>query len=49
MMTQSRQRRWCLVKEMKTLYMSVNHAAGLRTEPPQRVEQLMVIPAGICL
>lgn len=48
-MTQPRQRHRCLVKEMKTLYMSVNHAAGMWAEPPQRVEQLMVLPAGLCL
>lgn len=48
-MTQSGQRHRCLVKEMKTLYMSVNHAAGMRSEPPPRVEQLMVTPAGLCI
>lgn len=29
--------------------MSVNHAAGMCAEPPQRVEQLMVTPAGLCV
>lgn len=48
-MTQPGQCHWCLVKEMKTLYMSVSHAAGMCTEPPQRVEQLMVTPAGLCV
>lgn len=46
-LTQSGQRHWCLVKEMKTLCMSANHAAGMCTEPTQRVEQLKVMPAGL--
>lgn len=48
MMTQSGQRHRCLVKEMKTLYMSVNYAAGMCAEPRQCVEQLMVRPVGLC-
>lgn len=46
---QSRQHDWCLAKEMKTSYLSVNHSAGMCTEPPQCVEQLMVLPEGLYL
>lgn len=44
--TRSRRRHSCLVKEMKTLRMPVNRAAGMCTELPGLVEQLMVTPAG---
>lgn len=51
LVTQSNHCRRCLVKEMKTLCMSVNYAAGMSVEPPQCVEQLMVRLAllSICL
>lgn len=49
MMTKSGQHHWCLVKEMKTWNMSANYAAGMWAEPPQSVEQLMVMPAGLCV
>lgn len=50
MMKQLGQRHCRLVKEMKTWYMSVNYAAGMRAEPNQRVEQLMVRPnPALCL
>lgn len=49
MMTQSDWCQWCLVKEMKTLYTSVKYAAGMCAEPRQRVEQLMITPAGLCV
>lgn len=50
MMKQLGQRHCRLVKEMKTRYMSVNYAAGMCAEPPQRVEQLMVRPSpALCL
>lgn len=49
LVTQSDQFRLCLVKDMKTLCMSVNYAAGMSTEPPQCVEQLMVRLAWLCV
>lgn len=49
LMTQLRQCRWCLVKEMKTLCRSVNYVAGMCAEPPWCVEQLMVRLAWLCV
>lgn len=49
MVTQSDQCRLCLVKDMKTLCVSVNYAAGMSTEPPLCVEQLMVKLAWLCV
>lgn len=49
MVTQSDQCRLCLVKDMKTLSVSENYAAGMSAEPPQYVEQLMVRLAWLCV
>lgn len=49
LVTQCEQCRLCLVKDMKTLCMSVNYAAGMSAEPPQCVEQLMVRLAWLCV
>lgn len=47
--TPSNQCRLCLVKDMKTLCVSVNYAAGMSAEPPQCVEQLIVRLAWLCV